>query len=351
MGLLFFRKNTFLGIDIGSSSIKVIEMSFSGKNPKLENFGAAEIQAIADAGFTDFKKDSFYLSSEKILSFLNEIFFEARLESKVGFFSLPDFTTFFTYFEIPNVPKEEIPSMVKTEAKRHIPLPLSEVVLDWKIIEDLKTKPSKLKVLLVAVPNEIVQQYRFLGESLKLSSFSLEAEAFSLARVYGREGETLAIFDFGAKTSSCTIVENKTMKYSFSIELGGNSLTEKIARTFGTTWEDAEEIKKEFGIKEGKEKLREILIPSINGALEEGNRIIQEFERRENKEVKRVILAGGGANLPGLLDYAKLTLRKEVEIGFPFSQIIYPQSLQEYLRENGSIFSIAVGLALKGKEK
>lgn len=351
MSIFFFKKKSALGIDIGSFSIKMVELEFSRTGPQLKNFGVIETPTAIESSFGSVQKNGFFLPVEKVCESLKTLFSEAEIKINFASFSLPDFATFFTQFEIPKVPKEEIPAVIKAEAKRHIPLSLSEVVLDWKVFEEVKFQAPRLKVLLVAVPNEIVEKYRYITKTLGFQSSSLEIEVFSLARVFGKEGENVAIFDLGAKTTSCTLLENKDLKFSFSIEIGGEMLTEKIANTFGTDWESAEEIKKEFGIKEGQKKLREILLPLIDEIFREGEKVISEFERKEGKEIKKIVLVGGGANLPGLIEYAKLLLKREVEIGFPFTNILFPPNLEGQLREIGPMLSIGVGLALKGEKR
>lgn len=344
--MVFFFKKSFLGIDIGTFSIKVVELSFFGKKVKLENFGEIPAKAIFAGPFLNFEKRIFTLSSKEVIESLKAIFEEAEIKTKGAFFSIPDFATFFTTFSLPPMSEKEIPFAVKAEARRHIPLPIAEVAFDWQILEKDK---EKMKVLLVAVPQETVNQYKIIAEALKLKLEGLEPEIFSLGRIFGEEGKVVSIFDFGTRSTTCTIIDNKVLKKSISFDIGGDFLSERIAKSLGVGFEEGERLKKEFGIKE--EKIKNIILPLINTILFEGQKIFNSFERETGKEIDKIILTGGNANLPGILEYFKMELKKEVEIGNPFKKIFYPPALENTLKEIGPSFSIATGLALKGFEK
>jgi type IV pilus assembly protein PilM len=342
----------FLGIDVGSSAIKIVELSSFAGRIKLSNFGDLPAKSVFKEPFRTFKKNALYLSVDDIAKAIKAILKEAKINTRKAFFSIPDFATFFTTFDLPPMTPQELPSAVKIEARKHIPVPLSEVIFDWRVLDKKHLKKDKkLTILLAAVPHEVINQYQKIAQRSELRLISLEAEIFSLVRVFGEEDKIISIVDIGARTTTCNIIENKILKRSFSLDIGGDLLSERIGKSLEIGSEEGEKLKKEFGIQQEGEKVREILIPLINTIIFEITKIFQNYELKEGKKIQKVIFTGGEANLPGLLEYSKIQLEREVEIGDPFRRILYPAVLDEILKEIGPAFSIAVGLALKGFEK
>jgi type IV pilus assembly protein PilM len=344
-----------VGIDIGTSEIKVIQLSSFAGRIKLENYGQISCKALYQRPFRTFEKTTLLLSTQDIIRAIKAIFEEAKIKTKTAYFSIPDFATFFTTFELPPMTKEEIPFAVEAEARRHIPLPLSEVVWDWQLLE---RKPfmgkERLKILLVSVPKEVVNQYSSIAKSLGIESTSLEAETFSLVRALSEKDKIISIIDIGARTTSCSIIDRKILKISRSFDLSEDEFVQAISKSLGIDPDLAEEMKKKYGIlpteiKEGGE-IREILLPLINSLLRDIEQTFLRFKNTERKEVEKIILAGGGANLPGLLQYFQSYFKKEVEIANPFRKIYFPIILEETLKEMGPSYSIAVGLALRAFE-
>lgn len=350
-----FRKR-FLGIDIGTSTIKVVELSSFAGRIKLENYGQVSSKILFQKPFRTFEKSTLLLSTQEISKALKAIFEEAKIKTKKAFFSIPDYASFFTSFELPPMTKEEMPFAVEAEARRHIPVPLGEVDWDWQLIGKREVgKKQKFKILLVAVPKEVVNQYQALATTLELESIALEAEVFSLARaLVEKKSGIVGIVDIGARTTTCSIIERGVLKLSHSFDLSGNELTERIAKSLAIEPEVAENLKTKYGListetPEGRET-QEILIPLIDLILKEINQVFYHFLVSEGKEVEKIILAGGDANLPGLFQYCQNYFKKEVEIANPFKKIYFPPILEETLKEMGPSFAVVVGLAERGFE-
>ena len=344
----------FLGIDIGTSFVKMVEVSRFGNRRKLENYGSLPASVLYDKKFRTFEKSSLLFSSKDIARAITAIMEEAQIKTRQAIFSIPDFSTFFTNFELPSMSKEELHQAVRYEARQHVPLPLGEVTLDWQVIEGRTTDERKtnLKILLVAVPNEVINQYREIAAISNLELFALEAEAFSLLRSLVGEDEkgTLAIIDIGAQSTTCNIVEKKVLKISHSFDMGGNELAKIISKGLNVEYPEAEDLKNKYGISGEKEEVKQVLLPLIDVILLEVQKIFDNFYRQGGKEVEKVILAGGIALMPGLKEYFAQTLKKETEIANSFSNLFYPPILEDTLKEMGPSYSIAVGTAIRGLE-
>jgi len=350
--------NRFLGIDIGTSSIKVVELSRWRDRIKLENYGEIQASALFKKPFRTFERNTLSLSHQNIARAIKAILEEANVKTRQVTFSIPDFSSFFTNFELPAMTEEELPQAVTYEAKRYIPMPLGEVTLDWQVIEGTPSeKESKLKILVVAVPNEVINQYKAIAEGSQLELRALEAEVFGLLHSLV-EKETVgpvALVDIGDRTTTCSIIDDRTLYASHSFDLSGDELTEVISRGLSMDYKAAEDLKEKYGILEiGDEKrekgkeIREILLPLVNVILKEIERVCQHFKQTEGKEVKTVILAGGTALLPGLREHIQQHLKKEVKVANPFSNLLYPPILENTLKKMGPSFAIAVGMALRG---
>jgi type IV pilus assembly protein PilM len=346
-----FRK-TSVGIDIGTSEIKVVQLSSFAGRIKLENYGTISSRALYKESFRSFEKNTLSLSTVDIVKAIKAIFEEAKIKTKVAHFSLPDFATFFTTFELPPMTKEEISFAVEAEARKHIPLPLSEVVWDWQLIGTRQVLgKERLKILLASVPHEIIDQYSEIAKALGIGFFTFEAETFSLVRVLSEKDKVILIIELGARSTSCTFVAGKVLKFSRSLDLSEDELVQAISKSLGIDENLAEEMKRKYGISsvqtsEGK-AVREIMIPLINSLLRDIEQTLLKFEKDEGKKVDKIILAGGGANLPGLLSYLKNYFKKEIEIANPFRKIYFPPIMEQVLKEIGPSFSVVVGLALK----
>ncbi|RLC34441.1 MAG: hypothetical protein DRZ76_02685 [Candidatus Nealsonbacteria bacterium] len=333
---------SFLGVDIGTSSIKIVELSRAGKRRKLDNYGEIQAASLYEKPFRTFEKSTLSVSTQDVIRAIRGIVKEARMKSRKSYFAIPDFSTFFTTLNLPPMTKEELPQAVQFQARQHIPLPLSEITLDWQVI-------GGGKVLLVAVPNEVINQYQEIAQSSQLELLSLEAEVFSLTRaVVKEEKDPLILIDIGARSTTISIVEKGTLRISHSFDTAGNDFTNIISKGFHVDYPKAEEMKRNQGLNSGEGSLRESLLPLIDLILEETKKITQSYFQSERKEAQKIILAGGSALLPGLVEYFSENLHKPVSVADPFSDLYYPPILEKDLKKMGPSYSIAVGAALYG---
>lgn len=352
----FFFPKKILGIDVGTFSIKIVEISRFGKRKKLENYGAIEASILYQKPFRTFDKSTLLLSSNDIARAIRAVIEESKIKTHRVVFSIPDFSTFFTTFELPSMTKEELPQAVQYEARQYVPLPLGEVTLDWQIIEGDTTneKKEKLKILLVAVPNEVIAQYKEIAQLAQLELLAIEAEVFGLSRSSIDEDEKglVALVDIGAQSTTCSIIDRRILKESHSFDMSGNELTEVVSESLSIDRQKAEITKQKYGIlpatSSSEKTTKEILMPLIDMILREIGRILNNFESKKTKEIKKVILAGGTALLPGLKEYFAESLKKEIEIVNPFSNIFYPPILEETTKGMGPSYAIAIGSALRG---
>tara|TARA_Y100000310_G_scaffold85265_2_gene82112 strand:+ start:2273 stop:3334 length:1062 start_codon:yes stop_codon:yes gene_type:complete len=345
---------SFLGVDIGTSAIKVVEISRWGNRRKLENYGEINAKVIYQKPFRTFDKSTLTVSSEDTARAILAVLEESNIKTKEVIFSIPDFSSFFTWFELPSMTKEELGQAVEYEARQHIPLPLSDVTLDWQLIgnKSPNKKDNPFKILLVAVPNEVISQYQEIASMAQLKLKSLEAEVFGLVRAISNKDhkETVILVDIGSQSTTISIIDKKVLKISHSFDVAGNELTAVLSKGLSIDYKAAEDQKKSQGLLVSEKPVRKILLPLVDLIINEIKTISKNYQESGGGESQKVILAGGTALLSGLSNYFSEQLKKPVEIINPFSDIFYPPILEETLKKMGPSYAIAVGVALRGLE-
>lgn len=341
-----------VGIDIGTSSVKIVEISRWGQGKTLENYGEIKSAALYQEPFRTFERGSYLLSDYFVSRTIRAILDEARIKTKAVIFSVPDFSTFCTSFELPPMAEKEIPEAIRYSAPSYIPLPISETTLDWRLIEGKPgDKSSALKIFLITIPNQVVQQYQKVAELAGLELYALEAEVLAITRALIKDNKkTICLLDIGVQSTTINIVDRGVIKKSYSFNFAGSQLTYAIASTLGLEYTEAEEIKNQQGLMSLQENVTKTLYLLIDPLLMEIKNISADFFQREGRDVEEIYLTGGTANLPGLKEYFAETLKKKVEVPNCFSDLLYPPILEENLKKMSPSFSVAVGVSLGGLE-
>jgi type IV pilus assembly protein PilM len=353
-------KKSCLGVDIGSSAIKVVELSRWGERIKLEAYGEMRAEAAFQKSFRTLEKNTLLLQSQDVGKAIKGIIEEAKMSSKRVVFSIPDFSTFYTTFDLPPMSPQEIPQAVRFRARQQIPLPLNEVSLDWAVIQGGSAGSGEgqglgLRVLLVAVPNEIINQYQEITKLCNLELYAIEAEVFGFLRsVFPDKRKIIVLIDIGAQSSTCSLVDKGVLKQSRSFEPAGNEITDVLSKALQVDFNQAEELKKKYGLltttEPGKENIHEIISTIVDAMLTEVEKSLESFSLLEDKIPESVVLGGGIALLPGLKEYFTKRLSREVEVANPFLHVFYPPILEKTLKEMGPSYAIAVGAAMRGLE-
>ncbi|MBI1984527.1 MAG: type IV pilus assembly protein PilM [Candidatus Wildermuthbacteria bacterium] len=349
LGSFKLLPRTSLGIDIGTASIKAAELSRWAGRVSLKNYGELQASNMYDRPFRTFEKSALLLSSKDVARAIRAVLQEAQITTKQAVFSLPDFSTFFTHFQLPPMSREELPEAVKFEARKHVPLPLSEVTFDWKVLEKGPQNGNPYKILLVAVPNEVINQYQEIASLAKLELKAMEAEVFGCIRsLIGEDKRAAALLDIGAQSTTVNIVYKKTLRVSHSMDIAGNNLTERISQSLSIDKKNAEEQKIAKGIL--SKDFSTILTPLLDILILEIRKVAEEFLQAEGKNIERVLIAGGSAQLSGLREYFESSIGKPAEIANPFQNLFYPPILEQKLKTAGPSYAVAVGMALRGLE-
>lgn len=346
---MFFPKK-MIGIDIGTASVKIVELSRWGQGKTLENYGEIKSGSLYKEPFRSTEKGSYLLSNYFVSRAVRAILDEARIRTRAAIFSIPDFSTFCTFFELPPMPSSEIANAVYYNASQFVPLPVNEITLDWKLVGgtpgDGKTP---LKIFLVAIPNQVIQDYQKVAQMAGLELYAVEAEVLGLTRALVRENKNCAcVIDIGVQSTTINIIDKKNLRKSYSFDFAGGQLTYTLASVLGLGHSEAELIKTNEGLTSSKEEISKTLYLLVDPLIIEIRKVLSEFYQQEGKEIDKIYLTGGTSGLPGLREYFAEVLKKDTEIPNCFSELLYPPILGESLKKMAPSFSVATGVALGG---
>lgn len=355
---IFKKKNTSaLGIDIGSSSIKVVQLKKKGDKAILETYGELSLGPYGGVSIGQ----STNLPTEKIVQSINDMMAEKEvaITTKVCGLAIPFKASLLSVIKMPALGQKELAGMIPIEARKYIPVPISDVTIDWSIIpksevednsEEKQIKGKTLNILLVAIHNNIINQYKEIVSKTDLDAKFFEIEVFSSMRAIleGVQGPIM-IFDMGASTTKLYLVERGLIHYSHTINRGSQDITANIARTLNIPVEEAEVIKRSVGMSKTTDgvDLSEAVSVIAEYIFSEANRFLFDFQKKRNQNIKSVFLTGGGSALHGFRDLAAKNFKVEVIAGNPFEKVEVPAFLENILKETGPEFTVAVGAALR----
>lgn len=344
-----------LGIDVGSSSIKVVQIKKNKGKTVLETYGVLSLGPYVGDEMGSLTN----LSTENLLKALNDVISESNVTSKNGAISIPSSSSLIFNIELPdNIEESKLKEVVPMEARKFVPVPISEVALDWFIIPDEiselyesdNTGELKKEVFIVAIHNDVLIKYKDLLSGVSIHTNAMEMEIFGNMRssLPKHESAPVLFIDFGASSVKVYIVESGIVRIFHIVNRGGAEITRNISQSIGVSFKEAEDLKKNVGLDFTKDaKVSEIIKSSIDYILTEANSIVLNFEKKYNKKVGKVVLVGAGSLLSGFSEYSSEKFNKEVVKGDPFSKIDHPAFLDQILKESGPEFSVAIGLALK----
>jgi type IV pilus assembly protein PilM len=358
LGGLFQQKSTSaIGVDIGTSSIKVVQLRRDRGVAVLETYGELALGPYAELEIGQATN----LSPERIGEALRDIMKEANVTTTNAGVAIPFSSSLLTLIELPNLARNELSHIIPLEARKYIPVPIGEVALDWFILPDQESRtvhrgdtqaanPSeKIKILLVAIHNSALEKYQSIVRAAGLQTTFFEIEIFSTIRaVMEQTVAPIAILDIGASTSKLYIVEYGIVQTSHIIPRGSQDITRSLALSMNVSITRAEEIKREQGLAAGGDpKQSDTMMLTLGYIFSESHRVILNYEKKHNRNVATMLLTGGGSALRNIETYAKKHFDAQVVTGKPFEKTDTPAFIADVLKDAGPTFSVAVGLALR----
>ncbi|MCD5382465.1 MAG: type IV pilus assembly protein PilM [Candidatus Pacebacteria bacterium] len=332
-----------VGIDIGSSSIKLVQLHDKKGVPTLDTYG--ELQ-LGPYGGVEIGRVT-QLDQKKLIEAVVDILRESSVTTKNAAVAVSYSASFATVVDLDTIDQGEIQNRVPVEARKYIPVPLSEVTLDWFPIA-VDQANTKTKVMMAAIHNTALDKYTAVTQSASLQTVLTELEIFSAVRSSAAQSDgTVAVLDMGAGATKLFIAKQGVVHKTHSVRMGGLEITKNIAEASSLSFKDAEALKRTFSLQDGDEKTRKVITKVLERGFQEIHKVITKYEQTENTEVERVVLSGSGAMLVGMQTYAQDILQHKVAYSDSFSKVAYPAFLEDTLVEAGPVFATAIGVALQ----
>jgi type IV pilus assembly protein PilM len=389
---LFESHRSYLGVDIGSSGIKLVELGDDKGRPRLVTYGYTE--RSADIVRVDSKENK-----ELVIELLKLLLKKTQASSKKVIGALPSYAVFSSIIDLPAMPRKELAEAVQWEAKKFVPMPIEEMILDWRELEPevarrlegysfrsggtlprsrnggkaesmtgstvpgalqgtSKTSPSLpqgkgsgTKILITAAPKALVQRTIEIFKAVGLELSILETETFALLRsVVGNDQSPVMLVDFSARVTDLSIVVAGTPLITRSMDIGGELITKTIAQTLNIDIDRAEQFKQDIGVmasaRDGSQ-IHKTIEFAVTSLINEIRHMLNVYQSQQGQPIEKIVLAGGSAFLPHLPEYMSQQLSLKVVIGDPWSRVMYPVELKPVLEELGPRFAIATGLAMR----
>ncbi len=353
------KSPSVLGIDIGSASIKVVQLKRQKGRAVLETYGEIALGPYAGTQIGRSTK----LPAAKVAEALTDVMREASITTIDSAISIPMRSSMVSTIRLPKMPDKQLGQMVPIEARKYIPVPISEVSLDWFAIPTLENEEEQMgevdgkkvpmtDVLVVAIHNDVLNDFSAIVANAKLNTSFFEIEMFSAIRSAIDPEDAPAsvlVFDMGAAATKTYVVERGVIKESHSISKGSQDITLNIANAMNIPIEHAEKLKRNFGhnTPEQDKKIADVIDLTLAPIFAQTNAAIVNYGRRYNKVVSKMILVGGGCLLNGFQEKANEKIGVPVQVAQPFSRTQAPAFLQDILKQTGLAFTTAVGLALR----
>lgn len=339
-----------IGVNIGAYSTKVVQLRYARERAVLETYGE-----LLNEGYLKHPESSrgggiLHYTDQDLGTIIKDVLRESNVTTTDAVATIPAAAAFITTIMFPRSLEKEIAQAVPYEARKYVPIPISEVLLEWMVLEDTDARDDSIAVLLVAVPREAVEKFRRVGEIAGLNMRSLEVEPFSMARsLIGYDNTPTLIINFGHQSTTLVFVERGLIRMAHTLGRGSQELTRALERGLAVNTERAEAMKREVGLSERIEEreIASVMAPMLETLFAEIERLTSLYHRKAPHKIQKVNLTGGGANLKGLVEFAALKFGLEVTRGSPFTRLVTPPFLQPVLKEIGPTFSVATGAAIR----
>jgi type IV pilus assembly protein PilM len=342
-------RRQLVGLDIGSSAIKIAQLKESKGRYFLQKFGVKplEPEVIVDGTVMD---------EGRVVSAIQELFEEANVKNKYVAISISGHAVIVKKISLPPMPDEELEGQVKLAAEQYIPFDINEVNIDFHVLPPDPSSDGQgdMAVILVAAKKDKISELTELVKTAGLIPMVMDVDAFAIENMHGinyplAQEETTALVNLGASVMNVNITRGGCSLFTRDIPLGGNRYTEAIQREMGLSFEEAEESKKKEG--SGESTAVGNVLDSVNAEVaSEIARTVDYFKTSgANADLNRVLVCGGVAKAKGLIQQLSDRMQVPVEMADPFAEIdttgceIDP----DLLAEIAPSAAVGVGLALR----
>ncbi len=351
-----FKRTVFpssLGVDIGTTSIKVVEVKQGDKRPFVVNYGLLESSGYLARANQALQTSNLKIFESDVTELLKTVIREMGTATKDAVASIAPFSAFMTVLDFPNMSQQEMEKAIQYQAKQYVPIPLSEVALDWLKVGESQDDEGfmRQKILLISVPLEQIKKYQRMFAAAGLSLRALEIESLSLARIFGGDPTSTIVVDIGSRSTNIIFLENGRLAWNVQSDFAAATLTQNLAESLGINALRAEELKKERGIlgTGPNRELSTIMIPFLDAIINEVKKAQFGYKAQfpSAKKTERMIITGGGANLLGIGPYFEREFALPVVRANSFAGFEHDPAIEPLIPELNPVMSVALGLGMK----
>jgi len=335
-----------MGLDIGSSSIKVAEVDVSKSGAQLISFGFKPTPpGTINAGEIS--------DAPAISATVKLLLKEAKIKRKLAAMGMWGTAVIVKKITVPKMDKKQLPEHLKFEAEQYIPFDINQIGIAYHVLENQPVADST-DLLLVGAQNDFIKLYENTAQGAGVKCSVLDVNGFALANVfeynYGRLPETVGLFNFGASTTNFVVVNNGDVIFCRDIPVGGFNFTNEIHKTLGVTLPEAESLKLgAVGGQDAADEVRNTMNVALEGVVEEIRNSLEFFHATSNGvTISRCLFTGGSIGTPGLIDSLMKSSGLPFEPLNPFLKIKGSKKMSpEYLARVAPFITIALGLGLR----
>ncbi|PLX85737.1 MAG: pilus assembly protein PilM [Desulfuromonas sp.] len=347
--MLFRTSKDIVGIDIGSSSVKMVQLREAKGGYHLVDLGIAPLppEAIVDNAIMD---------SSSVVDVIRNLVESHKVKTKNVATSISGHSVIIRKIQLPMMSQEEMESSIQWEAEQYIPFEISEVNLDFQILGPDENDPSQMNVILVAAKKDFVNEYVAVFRECGLNPQVMDIYCFALENAfetnYGvQETGVVALINMGASAMNVSVLRGGVAVFTRDIQVGGNMLNEEIQKRLGLSHEDAETVKLGGEVEDADPVMvSDVLSDATENLAQEVQRSLDFFAATSSDEqFQKLYIAGGVSMTPQVLDVLEKRLGFPVELLDPFRQVEVNEKEfdPEYIRAVGPLFPVAVGLAMR----
>lgn len=346
--MLFYKAQNVVGLDIGTNSVKLVELDRTKNTFRLKNIGIAKLPRDTIVNGT-------IIHAELLEQTIKTLFTEYKIKNKNVAISISGHPVIIKKITADLMAEDELENTLPFEAEQYIPFSLDEVNLDFQILGPCEDKENKMNVMLVAAKRAMINDYVSVLQSAGLKAVIVDIDVFALENMFisnysPEQNITVALVDMGASVTNINIVKNGVSQFTRDIFMGGNQITEEIQRQLSINYEDAEALKcgeQIAGINQ--ELLKEIIERASSTITNEIQRSLDFYISSTYGEISQVYLSGGGSRTSGFREIFTKRVTVPLEYTNPFHAITYDETMfdAEYIKDLSPFAAIGVGLALR----
>ncbi len=333
----------FIGLDIGTTAVRFVQLRGTGAVKSLVKYGSVEIDG--NIAMSDAKADQ-----QKLAGIVHDLITEARIVTRNVAVGIPSQRVFTTVVDIDRLSPAELDKTIRYQADSLIPTPLDQSKIDWALLGDSPTDKTKVEILLTSVPNEYVETKLDALESIGLNVISFEPDNIALARGMIASEATLPqmVIDIGSKSTDIVIVMNGAPRLTRSIPTGSEAIVRSAMQNLSIDQAQAEQFVFKFGLSKDKleGQIHQAIISTVDTLVGEIEKSVKFFTARYvGSAIDRIIVTGGASALPEFPLYVANKTGLNVEIGSAWRNVAFPADRQNELLAVSNHFGVAAGLA------